>query len=36
VEGVWADIAVAQALPPAPGGVVNLDLFPRDEFHSPD
>jgi len=36
VEGVWADIAIAQALPPAQGGVVNLDLFPRDEFHSPD
>ncbi|HET6897569.1 MAG TPA: fused MFS/spermidine synthase [Vicinamibacteria bacterium] len=36
VNGVWAEIAGAQALPPAQEGPLNLDLFPRDEFHSPD
>jgi hypothetical protein len=36
VNGVWAQIAGARALPPAPPGPMNLDLFPRDEFHSPE
>jgi len=36
VNGVWAEIADAQALPPPPPSEMNLDLFPRDEFHSPD
>jgi len=36
VHGVWAEIAGAQALPPSPPGQMNRDLFPRDEFHSPD
>jgi spermidine synthase len=36
VNGVWAEIAGAQALPPSPPGQMNRDLFPRDEFHSPD
>jgi predicted membrane-bound spermidine synthase len=36
VNGVWAEITGAEALPPATPGPMNLDLFPRDEFHSPD
>ena len=36
VDGVWAEIAGARALPPPAPAEVNLDLFPRDEFHSPD
>jgi len=36
VNGVWAEITGAQALPPVAPGEMNLDLFPRDEFHSPD
>jgi len=36
VHGVWAEIAGARALPPSPPGQMNRDLFPRDEFHSPD
>jgi hypothetical protein len=36
INGVWAEIAGAQALPPSPPGEMNLDLFPRDEFHAPD
>jgi len=36
VEAVWAEIAGAQALPPPAPAEINLDLFPRDEFHSPD
>jgi hypothetical protein len=33
---VWAEIAGAQALPPPTAAKINRDLFPRDEFHSPD
>jgi hypothetical protein len=36
VAAVWAEIAGAQALPPPTPAELNLDLFPRDEFHSPD
>jgi hypothetical protein len=36
VDGVWSEIAGAEALPPSPAGELNRDLFPRDEFHSPD
>jgi hypothetical protein len=36
VNVVWAHIAGARALPPETPGQVNLDLFPRDEFHSPE
>ena len=36
VNGVWAEIAGAHALPPPAAAEINLDLFPRDEFHSPD
>jgi spermidine synthase len=36
VSGVWAHIAGARVLPPEPPGQMNLDLFPRDEFHSPE
>jgi hypothetical protein len=36
VNAVWAEISGAQELPPAPARPLNLDLFPRDEFHSPD
>ena len=36
VNGVWAEIAGAHALPPPTAAEINLDLFPRDEFHSPD
>jgi hypothetical protein len=36
VNGVWAEMAGAEALPPPEPGQVNRDLFPRDEFHSPE
>jgi hypothetical protein len=36
VNGVWSEMAGAQALPPPGPAEINLDLFPRDEFHSPE
>jgi spermidine synthase len=36
VAGVWADMADARPALPSGGAALNRDLFPRDEFHSPD
>jgi spermidine synthase len=36
VARVFADISTAQPAPPAGEPGINHDLFPRDEFHSPD
>jgi spermidine synthase len=36
IAGVWADMAGARPALPGGAAALNRDLFPRDEFHSPD
>jgi spermidine synthase len=36
VAKVWADLATARPAAPRGDEPINHDLFPRDEFHSPD
>jgi spermidine synthase len=36
VAGVWADLSTARLVASGGPAAVNHDLFPRDEFHSPD
>jgi hypothetical protein len=35
-SAVWVDIREAQPAAPAPAVALNEDLFPRDEFQTPD